>query len=475
MERRNFLIGSAATGVGLFFGTGAFSAAGAGHGVSIGTGDGYIHVEPNDDYAGDVDEYVDDPANGPLEVIIDDIDENGWVRFDDLLLVTNTGTQSVDLYVEEQDWLGDDDAAILDYRIGDESIVGETNAVSLGSVEDGDNSETITLRADLTDHDDVEAALPSGDESTVMFVADSSATDGGDDTGDEDDEGSGDEQSSGEFLEVAAPSSVDVREVAEITATVTNETGGQQEATVTLDVEGVDPGTHYGTFEETVTVADGSSEDVVFEIPTEYEDVEKGGLTLQDNEWAVSAEIDADTDELTGSLSVNDAAVQWYQPDGDKICPVCNMLTETYEAWHAQATHVDGSRIEFCSLGCAVEYWVNPTGHDGSGYDGKHDGTIEDELVTIWAPDFTDVETGEYTDSHPGWEAFIDMREGYFVLDENTASKFNTPMSGSPVCFASHDDALAYVDEWDDVTEDDIVELEDLVDEHGLMYRANYR
>ncbi|WP_255191859.1 nitrous oxide reductase accessory protein NosL [Natronobeatus ordinarius] len=286
----------------------------------------------------------------------------------------------------------------------------------------------------------------------------------------------------GQLRVTESPERVTIREAIEFAVTVANESDAAQEVTVTADVNGE-------RHSEPTTVAGGDSETVTVAVPTGYEQVEAGALTLGENEWMVEA--DAISGSERGTVSLQDASVEWYQPDREKLCPVCNMFTERYEGWHAQATHADGSRIEFCALGCAVEYWVHPEAHESEmGYDGKHEGTVENELETIWAPDFTDVDLDPddgSSSAHPGWESFIDMRDGYFVLDGRTFRKFTTPMpGGSPVCFADYDDALAYVDgdlpnlpddvDMENVTEDDVVTLEELADSGaGELYREEYQ
>ncbi|ARS91468.1 nitrous oxide reductase accessory protein NosL [Natrarchaeobaculum aegyptiacum] len=306
------------------------------------------------------------------------------------------------------------------------------------------------------------------------------------------------------------PDSIQVRDPVEIAATVENGTGERQSGTVVLELEYVDPEVDAGTYPDhgpdgdpelgqlvieypdsppsaEVIVDAGDSETVAFEIPTAYKNLELGGLSLGENEFAVRGEFEGATVSDERKCVIEDAPVEWFQPDGMKGCPVCGMDTEHYEGWHAQATHADGSRIEFCAIGCAVEYWLHPEDHELSGFDGKHEGTLETELVSLWVPDFTDVELSDHTDTHPGYEAFIDMREGYFVLDDETAYKFHTPMpGGSPPCFAAYDDAVAYVDgelanlpagvDMSNVDEDDIVELDDLEDrDAGKLYRAGYQ
>ncbi|WP_255191857.1 nitrous oxide reductase accessory protein NosL [Natronobeatus ordinarius] len=614
MERRTFLLGSTAAGVGLLFGTGAFSAAGTGHGVTIETGDGYLHVDVNEEYAGEADNYVDDPDGEPLSLTIDEVSEHGWIRFDDLLRVTNTGTQDLGLYVENQAFLGPD--GILDYRVDGDSIVGEstedTDVVLEGldtAESDEDNSVTVTVRVDMTDHD--ESDLPDPDETTVLFVAGESTDEIGDeddadelerdttapstvevgeeaalevelenttdeahtteltvtiddavehdgqvtvdvgttwtesfefDTGEErtidwevetdvgvdsgtlevtEDSNEGDD--GGYDLEVETTGTITPREVAEVTATITNDASEQVSGTVSLDFaqrlhpgDGLDvdleadvdaypdrdfaqgdPDYHWldrGEYpqehlEQEVTVDADESEEVTFEVPAAYKNLELGDLTLKENDLEVTVDLDGEIETDEETLTIEDATVEWFQPDGDKWCPVCNMATEMYEAWHAIISHEDGSRPEFCSTGCAVQYWVKPgwfiENMRDDTYRGMNPATAEDNLVTMWAPDFTDISGEELTD-HPGYEEFIDHRDGYIVLDDDTVSKFSTPMGGgSPVCFADYDDAVDYVNgdlenlpddvDMSNVTEDDIVTLEELDEENTAVYDGSGR
>ncbi|WP_161606915.1 nitrous oxide reductase accessory protein NosL [Natronolimnohabitans innermongolicus] len=278
-----------------------------------------------------------------------------------------------------------------------------------------------------------------------------------------------------------APRTMTVRDDAEFSLEIRHDGKEDHETAITVTL-GAEERT------ERVSITGGETERLFVTIPGTYDTVETGGVSLGDNEWTVSsATIE---DETHGTLTVQDAPVEWYQPDSEKACPVCNMLTAMYEPWAAQATHQDGTRIEFCSIGCAVEYWLQPTVHDSYMYDGKHRGTLESELVTIWAPDFTDVDLEPVDGSsadHPGWDEFIDMREGYFVLDGRTFQKFTTPMpGGSPPCFAEYADALAYVEgdlagvpddvDMGNVSEDDIVLLKELADsEAGKLFRSDYQ
>ncbi|MFW5919682.1 MAG: hypothetical protein ACOCSF_05745 [Halanaeroarchaeum sp.] len=104
MERRKFVIGlgALATGSAAATGTGAFSSVSAERSVSVQTesdADGAnLGLEPNEDYDGDAGEYA-EVVDGKLELTFDDINKNAVTKFDDLITVTNDGTQSCRVFV----------------------------------------------------------------------------------------------------------------------------------------------------------------------------------------------------------------------------------------------------------------------------------------------------------------------------------------------------------------------------------------
>jgi PGF-CTERM protein len=147
--------------------------------------------------------------------------------------------------------------------------------------------------------------------------------------------------------------------------------------------------------------------------------------------------------------------------DAENSCPVCNMNPDgdTYEAWHGQAIHADGTRVEACSTGCLVEYVTYPDFY----------GQSESAIESVWAVDFEDIyeEDGEWT-RDGDHQDLIDLREGYLVLTPSARSYYGMPMSdGSPLAFASRNDAEAWIEEndieyYETVSEDDIVTLDEL-------------
>lgn len=555
MDRRKFLLGSTAAGTGLLFGTSAFSAAGSEHAVSIETGDGYLHVEPNDEYSGTASEYVNDNSNDgdPLELTIHDINEHGWVRFDDLLRVTNTGTQNLGLYVEDSELLGE--GGVLDYLVDGKSIVGasteDTDVVLEGvGTDDSNNSLTVTVKADMTDYDD---ELPEEDPS-VMFVAEAGidgATGGlsldttvpssidvdGDaaldvtlenmgeephatnltvvvggtemynaqvsvdaggtwtdsweiDTSAEssvpwsvstDDEygdaegtvevieggGSGDD-----LLDVGATDAVTVGSDNDfaVTATVSDGGVGGGEATAALDIDG----DQLSKNEKTVTVPEGGDVEATFEVPTVYNDLapdnteagRHGDFRFDGTEWTVTVDYGDESSIVNGTLDVEDGPIEFYDPDSDTSCAVCGMMTKGFESAHAQATHTNGDRMEFCSSGCLVTYVVDP-----GKYDGDNVAVPDASIEGAWVVDYTNVDVESGSRSGDGTD-LIDAREASFVLDYS--SGYGT-MGANPRAFASASAAEDYVGSHDGLGEADIVTMDEFDDQIASKYRSSFQ
>lgn len=450
MDRRKFLFGSGVAAATIVVGSGAFSQIRAEQRINVGTAgdhEAYLRILPKEEnqYA-----WLDD--ENELNVEMDKLRRDSETTFGELLELRNEGAQDVGLYVEENGVAGQ----VLDFKVGGESVVGESEAVELPVGE----AKSVAVVVDLLDNDEEE--LPEDGGLNVVFVADTDALDGEDSGGEGGDEGTGGGESGS--LSVDAPGTVQVGSgtTADFTATVSDDTvSGDQEATVALGVGGeqVD--------EKTVEVPGGGEADASFSVPTVYEDVEEpeserhGSLRFDGTDWTVTAETEAGTDVVEGTLGVEDAPVEFYEPDGDVSCSVCGMNTDMFGGWHAQATHADGTRVEFCSTGCLVSYFVDPAHHDAP----------ESPIEGVWVVDFNERPSG-------GTE-LIDAHEARFVLDYETADKFTTPMGGSPPAFPDYDAAVAYVDgydgtEYEELTEDDIVTLDDFDDEIANEYRGNF-
>lgn len=158
---------------------------------------------------------------------------------------------------------------------------------------------------------------------------------------------------------------------------------------------------------------------------------------------------DGDTDDESTTPSLDEPAAF---PTGDEGgCGVCNMHSVDYPDWNTQVVHEDGHREYFCSTGCLIAYYYEPTAFGGEDADG--------EIVGVWATSF---ESGELADA----------TEGYFVFEQDR-DRHDYPMPrGSPPAFEDREAALAYVEEYDDRSEDDLFTLEDVDEEIATFYRG---
>ncbi|THE62825.1 hypothetical protein D8Y22_20400 [Salinadaptatus halalkaliphilus] len=132
-------------------------------------------------------------------------------------------------------------------------------------------------------------------------------------------------------------------------------------------------------------------------------------------------------------------------------CQVCNMTPTHYSDWQSQLAHEGGEGVVFCTPGCLGAYYVSPTDHNGP----------DSDIVGVWT---TDYETGD----------LIDATEASFVIvtDDTTV---DDPMGLNPRPFADHEAAVSFAESWDpeDLTEDDIVDLEEIDYDIATIYRGN--
>lgn len=133
------------------------------------------------------------------------------------------------------------------------------------------------------------------------------------------------------------------------------------------------------------------------------------------------------------------------EPPEEYRCPVCNMLPADWDNSNAQLVHEGEGATFFDSAGCLFNYYADPAEYGGPDAD----------ISAVW------------TTGHESLD-LIDATETSFVLEHNQ-ERIDAPMD-SPVPFGDRDDAVAYVKEYDDLTEDDIVGLEDADSEAASIY-----
>ena len=131
----------------------------------------------------------------------------------------------------------------------------------------------------------------------------------------------------------------------------------------------------------------------------------------------------------------------------DRSCEVCNMFPARHPDWNAQLVHEDGTRGFCCTPGCAVAYLVSPETFDGP----------DEPVANLWVNDF---------ESHEHVDGF----DVYWVLEDDTG-RIDDPMY-NPYPFAEEDNALAFVDGYDDLDADDVVTTDAIDVEVAREYRG---
>lgn len=132
-------------------------------------------------------------------------------------------------------------------------------------------------------------------------------------------------------------------------------------------------------------------------------------------------------------------------------CGVCNMTPADWPDSNAQAVHDDGHRQFFCSPGCLVAYRAAVTQFSVS----------NTPIVHSWA---RDVDT-------KGLHR-VDGETFHWVLDSSSDPERGIDPMSNPLPYTDRDDALAYVEQWSDLSADDIVRTADLDREIAREYRA---
>ncbi|RQG87013.1 hypothetical protein EA462_15320 [Natrarchaeobius halalkaliphilus] len=132
----------------------------------------------------------------------------------------------------------------------------------------------------------------------------------------------------------------------------------------------------------------------------------------------------------------------------DLRCPVCNMVPAQYPQWQSQLAHENGDGAVFDTPGCLFAYYAVPP--------------TDSPVTAVWVTDF---ESGD----------LIDATEAHFVIVTDETAVTGEVMEINPRPFADRDDAVAYLSEWDteELTEDDIIGLEDVDREVAAIYRGN--
>lgn len=136
----------------------------------------------------------------------------------------------------------------------------------------------------------------------------------------------------------------------------------------------------------------------------------------------------------------------------DANCSVCNMMPKKFPEWNAQLQYADDERAYFCSPGCMAAYYADP-GHFA-------EGRTQEEIEGVWVHDF---------DSHDR----IDGLLAFYTL-ETDPERIDDPMMVNPLPFADREAALAYVEQYDDLDDEDVIELAAFDRELAEQYRSKF-
>lgn len=166
------------------------------------------------------------------------------------------------------------------------------------------------------------------------------------------------------------------------------------------------------------------------------------GCTEETRVTPTSGGTTSPADEGTSAPATGGTDVPLEEPvdvTDDDRCAVCNMKPAMYPEWNAQLSLElpDQPRAHFCSPGCMVAARASP----GEFFDGA----TRDDIVGFWSRDYASKE-------------LVDATNTNWVLELN-ADRIEAPMMRNPLSFENEDDALGYVEQYDDLTKHDVVSL----------------
>ncbi|WP_411966356.1 nitrous oxide reductase accessory protein NosL [Haloferax sp. YSMS24] len=166
----------------------------------------------------------------------------------------------------------------------------------------------------------------------------------------------------------------------------------------------------------------------------------------------------AATTALAGCLGGGDSAdsganaIEPTSVPDDASCSVCKMTPAKFPDYNAQLAYDGHDHQFFCSTGCMTAFAAVPENFD--------------EAFEGASP------TGAWVHDHESKE-LVDGQAASYVLEMNP-DRVDDPMMTNPLAFSSRDDAVAYVDQYDDLSAEDIVAFDDFDRELAEQYRAKF-
>lgn len=134
-------------------------------------------------------------------------------------------------------------------------------------------------------------------------------------------------------------------------------------------------------------------------------------------------------------------------PEGRRCDGPCGMEPAKYPESNTQIVHEGGDGVFFDSVGCFVSYYQDPTFYDGPAA----------PIANGWVRDF-------------GTKELLGATKAVFVLDYDK-ERHEEVMAHNPKPFADRPDAIAYIESYDDLGEDDIISLDGFGAEQAHRYR----
>ncbi len=171
------------------------------------------------------------------------------------------------------------------------------------------------------------------------------------------------------------------------------------------------------------------------------------GCAGDDDDTEEDAEPENDDTAGTSEFLVDHPVDEPTEFDDSHMCAVCSMGVTNYADRMAQLAHEDGDGVMFCSPGCLFAYAVEPV----------HFGGSDAEVAGAWVVTF---DTGE----------LVDADEAAFVIDSDE-TRADAPMQLDPHVYEVEEDALAFVEEHDDLEESDVIEFSDVDGDVARLYR----
>lgn len=174
-----------------------------------------------------------------------------------------------------------------------------------------------------------------------------------------------------------------------------------------------------------------------------------GGAGDEDGDGAPSDDHDDHEDDTLGDefIEYDEDPTELVDVPEEVSCAVCNMIPAETTDWNSQAAHEDGVRAFLCTPGCAVAYSVKPTAFGGP----------ETPLAAAWVRELEDRE-------------LLSVEEAYYALDDSPDRDADNPMV-NPATYRDRESAVAYVERYDDLSEEDVIHGSDLDEDAASRFR----